>query len=88
MMIRLSESELAKLSQQTREQQESLRQVIQQVNAAVDGRDWKSRAATSFAERWKGDKALLERLQADLEAWSRELKKHSEVAAQVNRPFR
>lgn len=86
--VRLSESELKKLKDQTKQQQEKLGQVIQQINAAVTGRDWRSRAASSFAERWRSDMAVLKRLQDDLVRWSQELQGHEDLAREMNRPFR
>ena len=86
--IRLSASELEQLSQQTGAQQLNLEQVVQQVNAAVNGRDWQSSAAESFHARWRQDMAVLERLEADLAKVSRELAGHAQVAHAVNRPFR
>ena len=87
-MVKLSASELDKMSKDTKARYNDLVTVINQIESAVSGRDWQSQAASSFAERWGRDKEMLKRLRDDLARWSETLRKHHDIAVQLNKPFR
>lgn len=86
MVVKMSESELLKVSSDTNTQMQNVQKVIQQLNAAVTGTDWRSQAADSYKSRWGQDKSTLDALVRELEAWSRKCKDHAAVANRVNRP--
>jgi uncharacterized protein YukE len=85
-MIQLSEQELRDLSRLTQQMNGYLGEVVQQVNTAVTGTDWRSQAAESFKERWTKDKSTLTTLAEALMQWSQELNQHAEVAHDVGSP--
>lgn len=87
-MVKMSASELDKVKSDTNKQKQNVDQVIQQINSAVTGTDWRSTAAASFKERWSRDRGVLSRLSSDLGQWANEAGKHADTARRLNVPFR
>jgi len=86
-MIKISASELDKLSKDSRRQRDRVEAVTNQVNSAVSGTDWRSQAAESFKALWLKDKQVLVNLQTDLESWSKHCASQVPIAERVNKTF-
>ena len=86
--IKISASELEKLSRDTERQRQNVEEITKQINSAVSGTDWRSSAASSFKDVWTHDKGTLQRLQQDLESWSKQCRDRVPIANRVNEPFR
>ncbi len=85
--IKISASELEKLSRDAKRQEERMQNISSQVNGAVNGTDWRSSAAESFKALWQKDKQVLSNLQQDLSSWGKHCASQVEPARRVNRPF-
>jgi uncharacterized protein YukE len=85
--IKISASELEKLSKDAKQQEDRVQTVSNQVNSAVSGTDWRSSAAESFKALWQQDKRILSSLQHDLGEWSKHCASQVEPARRINRPF-
>jgi uncharacterized protein YukE len=86
-MIKISASELDKLSKDSKRQRDRVDAVSSQINSAVSGTDWRSQAAESFKALWLKDKQVLTNLEGDLEAWSKHCASQVPIAERVNKSF-
>ncbi|HKP53633.1 MAG TPA: hypothetical protein VJ183_13400 [Chloroflexia bacterium] len=85
-MIRMSASELRKLSSDTQRQLDSLGQVIQQIERVVSSADSQDPIVRSMRTRWPADKDALDQLAADLMEWSARCNQLAVVANEINLP--
>ena len=86
MTNRLSESEFMALSGKLNKQRQNLDQIIQQVNSAITGADWRSTAAEDYKARWSRNRSVLTKLAQALTEWSNDLKNRQAPAAhELNR---
>jgi uncharacterized protein YukE len=89
-MVRLQESELRDLAARMSKQNRNVNDVMDAGRMAVSAADadWRSSAFESFKQRWNQDRAILDRLAAELQHWNRKLEHdHAPTAHRVNLPF-
>jgi uncharacterized protein YukE len=87
-VIKMQESELLKMSKDTGERRQELKDIQKTLRAATEGSGWRSDAAKSFKSVWEERQKVLSELDKVLDEWKLACDQHAKVAANVNQPFR